>query len=73
MSDGSSGGFVEGSGFSGSSCLLSLSVTAELLSVKQGKAHFHISLACEMPFILKKKPLGCGTHCFAVKSHDFEV
>ncbi len=64
---------MEGSGFSGSSCLLSLSVTAELLSVKQGKAHFHISLACEMPFILKKKPLGCGTHCFAAKSHDFEV
>ncbi len=57
MSDGSSGGFV----FSGSSYLLSLSVTAELLSVKQGKAHLHIFLVWNAFYSKKKPHLGCGT------------
>ncbi len=58
MSDGSSGGF----GFSGSSYLLSLSVTAELLSVKQGKAHLHLFFVWNAFYSKNKKPhLGCGT------------
>jgi len=42
MSDCSSGGFAEGPETSGSSCLLSVSVTAELLSGKQRKAHVYM-------------------------------